>query len=133
LAFGQTSPKFLYISFVVRMPATGPIDREPNGRNIFNRFSAIIQPMNIQLTVPFFMVADMERSLRFYTDGLGFAITKQWTPKAVIEWCWLERDAVAIMLQQPRKPNPEQQGPLGGGVTITHQCADESLGPLPSI
>jgi lactoylglutathione lyase len=79
---------------------------------------------NIRLTVPFFMVADMEASLRFYREGLGFKLTNQWTPRGKIEWCWLERDAVSIMLQEPRKPNVEQSGPLGGGVTISYQCAD---------
>ncbi len=80
--------------------------------------------MNIQLTVPFFMVMDMTRSLRFYADELGFKLTKQWTPRGTIEWCWLDREAVSIMLQQPRQPNAEQKGLLGAGVTITYQCAD---------
>ncbi|MFC0513552.1 VOC family protein [Mucilaginibacter angelicae] len=79
---------------------------------------------NIKLTVPFFMVTDMEASLRLYREGLGFKITKQWTPRSRIEWCRLERDAVSVMLQQLRKLNAEQSGPLGGGVTITYQCTD---------
>ncbi|WP_259067874.1 VOC family protein [Mucilaginibacter sp. X4EP1] len=81
-------------------------------------------PQNIKLTVPFFMVTDMEVSLKFYLDGLGFKLTNQWTPRGVIEWCWLERDAVSIMLQQPRKPNAEQSRSLGSGITICYQCAD---------
>lgn len=81
-------------------------------------------PQNIKLTVPFFMVTDMETSLKFYLDGLGFKLTNQWTPRGKIEWCWLERDAAAIMLQQPRKLNAEQSGLLGGGITICYQCAD---------
>jgi lactoylglutathione lyase len=81
------------------------------------------KPQNIKLAVPFFMVTDMEASLRFYREGLGFKLTNQWTPRGKIEWCWLERDAVAIMLQEPRKRNAEQSGPLGG-LTITYQCAD---------
>jgi catechol 2,3-dioxygenase-like lactoylglutathione lyase family enzyme len=28
--------------------------------------------------VPFFWVHDMERSVRFYVDGLGFEMTKEW-------------------------------------------------------
>jgi lactoylglutathione lyase len=79
---------------------------------------------NIRLTVPFFMVADMEASLRFYTEGLGFKLTNHWIPRKKIEWCWLERDAVALMLQEPRKPNPEQSGRKGAGFTIAYQCAD---------
>src|ERR1700753_3132714 len=56
---------------------------------------------NMRLTVPFFGVTDMEASLRFYVDGLGFKITNQWMPRGKIEWCWLERDRISIMLQQP--------------------------------
>ena len=82
------------------------------------------KPQNIKLAVPFFMVTNMEASLLFYREGLGFKLINQWTPRGKIEWCWLERDAVAIMLQEPRKPNAEQSGPLGGGVTLAYQCAD---------
>ncbi len=57
---------------------------------------------NITLAVPFFGIADMDASLRFYVDGLGFKMTRQWIPRGKIEWCWLERDAVALMLQSPR-------------------------------
>src|SRR5580692_5956119 len=61
---------------------------------------------NMRLAVPFFGVADMDASLRFYVDGLGFTMTKQWIPRGKIEWCWLERDAVALMLQCPRADKP---------------------------
>ena len=44
---------------------------------------------NMRLTVPLLGVADMEDSLRFYMEGLGFTMTKQWTPRGKIEWCWL--------------------------------------------
>jgi lactoylglutathione lyase len=81
-------------------------------------------PQNIRLAVPFFMVADMEASLRFYRDGLGFKLTNEWTPRGEIEWCWLQRDAVSIMLQEPRNRNADQLVPAGGGVTISYQCAD---------
>jgi lactoylglutathione lyase len=70
------------------------------------------------------MVTDTEASLRFYRERLEFKLTNQWTPRVKMEWCWLERDAVSVMLQQPRQPNTEKAGPLGGGVTIAYQCAD---------
>lgn len=40
---------------------------------------------NIKLAVPFFMVTDMEASLHFYRDRLGFKITTQWTPQVCTE------------------------------------------------
>ena len=79
--------------------------------------------MTLRLAVPFFMVADMGAALRFYLDGLGFTKTKEWTPLGFIEWCWLERDGVALMLQQYREgkvPTDKR----GVGSSVCFQCAD---------
>jgi len=57
---------------------------------------------NIQFAVPFFIVMDMEASLKFYVDKLGFTVTNQWIPRGKMEWCWLQRDNVTLMLQEPR-------------------------------
>ena len=83
-------------------------------------------PQNLRLAVPFFMVRDMEVSLNFYVEKLGFTLTNQWTPRGKIEWCWLQREAVALMLQQPRTNDhwlyntPEN----GKGISICFQCLD---------
>lgn len=58
---------------------------------------------NIRQAVPFFMITDMDASLRFYVDGLGFTITIRWTPRGRIEWCWLQREGAAVMLQEYTK------------------------------
>lgn len=81
---------------------------------------------NILQTVPFFRVSAMDRSLQFYIDGLGYALTNKWEPRGFIEWCWLEREGAAIMLQEPRrdKPTPPLEGKPGLGVSITYQCRD---------
>jgi catechol 2,3-dioxygenase-like lactoylglutathione lyase family enzyme len=79
--------------------------------------------MTIRQAVPFFMVADMDASLRFYVDGLGFTKTRDWTPNGAIEWCWLERDGVALMLQAYRAGRmPEDT--RGVGVSVCFQCTD---------
>jgi len=81
---------------------------------------------NIRQAVPFFMVRDMEASLHFYLNQLGFKLTNQWTPHGKIEWCWLQREAVSLMLQQPRDKGhwlyslPE----AGKGISICFQCED---------
>lgn len=36
---------------------------------------------NVKQAVPFFMVTDIEASLRFYIDGLGFAVINEWRPE----------------------------------------------------
>jgi lactoylglutathione lyase len=80
---------------------------------------------NLQLTVPFFMVSDMETSLNFYTKGLGFKIANTWTPNGKIEWCWLQRESVAFMLQQPHnKDSFIEDKKTGAGVSICIQCKD---------
>ena len=77
------------------------------------------------MAVPLFMVRDMEASLNFYIEKLGFTITNQWTPHGKIEWCWLQRDAVSIMLQEPRdREKFDQEGPKGKGLSICIQCND---------
>jgi len=82
---------------------------------------------NIQFATPFFMVSDMEASLKFYVDGLGFKVVNTWTPRGKIEWCWLQRESGSIMLQEPRatadKPFLSGDKP-GAGVAICFQCLD---------
>ena len=85
---------------------------------------------NVQQAVPFFGVTNMEASLRFYVDGLGFQMTKKWTPDGdgKVRWCWLELGAAALMLQEFRKDHhPNSGGPggeLGVGVSICFTCRD---------
>lgn len=80
---------------------------------------------NIRLAVPFFMVRDMDTSLNFYVEKLGFKMTNQWTPRDKIEWCWLEREKVSLMLQEPRdREKLDRQGPKGQGMSICFQCTD---------
>src|SRR5215831_10654747 len=79
---------------------------------------------NIQLAVPFFMVMNMDASLQFYVDALGFTVTNQWTPHGKIEWCWLKRDSVSLMLQEPRNKRKFDEPNNGNGVSICFQCKD---------
>jgi lactoylglutathione lyase len=86
--------------------------------------------LNVEQAVPFFMVTNMVTSLRFYVDGLGFAMTKKWTPDddGKVRWCWLQHGSAALMLQEYRKdlqPNSGRpQARLGLGVSICFQCRD---------
>jgi lactoylglutathione lyase len=84
---------------------------------------------NVQQAVPFFRVTSMETSLRFYVDGLGFAMTKKWTPDGdgKVRWCWLEHGNAALMLQEYRKEGPNAwaaESKVGVGVSICFQCKD---------
>jgi hypothetical protein len=78
---------------------------------------------NVKQAVPFFMVVNMTNSLKFYVQGLGFELKNKWEPRGKIEWCWLERGGVALMLQEYREEwLPE--GKLGQGVSICFVCED---------
>jgi hypothetical protein len=60
---------------------------------------AALRP-NVKQVVPFFMVSNMDRSLSFYIEGLGFTRKNQWIVDGKIRWCWLELGDAAIMLQE---------------------------------
>jgi catechol 2,3-dioxygenase-like lactoylglutathione lyase family enzyme len=89
--------------------------------------STDIRPGNIKQAVPFFGITDIEASLRFYVDGLGFAITYRWAPDGRIRWCWLERDGVVLMLQEfwkDGRPGGAPPGTLGNGMSVCFMCED---------
>jgi lactoylglutathione lyase len=83
--------------------------------------------INVTQAVPFFMVSNMEESLRFYVDGLGFERTNQWIVEGKIRWCWLQHGAAALMLQEFHRPGQDFHsaiGTTGAGVSVWFQCKD---------
>ncbi|SRR5208282_4717951 len=85
---------------------------------------------NVKQAVPFFGVTNMESSLRFYVDGLGFTMKNQWIPDRPedhpdgrIRWCWLELGDAAIMLQEFR-PDGKPTQALGTGASVSFMCED---------
>ena len=82
---------------------------------------------NVQQAVPFFWVNDLERSVRFYVEGLGFEMTKEWTEGGKLRWCWLELGNAALMLQEFWKAGNHAnlpEGKPGVGVSINFICKD---------
>ncbi|MGC2697916.1 MAG: VOC family protein, partial [Candidatus Angelobacter sp.] len=82
---------------------------------------------NVQQAVPFFRVSNIENSLRFYVDGLGFTITHKWIDEGKLRWCWLKIGEAALMLQEFRKQGHNSwtpEGKVGIGVSISFQCND---------
>ena len=78
---------------------------------------------NVKQAVPFFMVANLEASLRFYIEGLAFTMTKKWIVEGKIRWCWLQLGGAALMLQEYR-PTKIPANKRGEGVSICFQCKD---------
>ena len=79
---------------------------------------------NVEQAVPFFMVSNMEASLRFYVEGLGFKRTNQWIVEEKIRWCWLQLGNAALMLQEYGPDSPLRNQKLGQGVSVCFQCKD---------
>ncbi len=79
--------------------------------------------VNVKQAVPFFGVSNIEESLRFYVDGLGFEMTQKWIDEGKLRWCQLELGDAAVMLQEFRKEwFPSSK--VGEGVTICFVCED---------
>jgi len=82
---------------------------------------------NVKQAVPFFGVSNMEQSIRYYVDGLGFEMTNKWIDEGKLRWCWLQLGNAALMLQEfwndgVNSGRPE--GKLGQGVSICFTCED---------
>jgi uncharacterized glyoxalase superfamily protein PhnB len=92
---------------------------------------ATVTTANVKQAVPFFGVTNMESSLRFYVDGLGFKMKHQWIPDrdehypadGKIRWCWLELGDAAIMLQE-FLPQDRPKETLGTGASVSFTCQD---------
>jgi len=82
---------------------------------------------NIKQAVPFFMVLNIEASVRYYVDGLGFEMTNKWIDEGKLRWCWLQRGGAALMLQEFNKEGHDSwvpEGKVGVGVSICFICED---------
>ena len=91
---------------------------------------ATVTSVKVKQAVPFFGVTNMESSLRFYVDGLGFKMKNYWIPDRAedhpdgrIRWCWLQLGDAAIMLQEFRPQNRPKET-LGTGASVSFMCED---------
>ena len=82
---------------------------------------------NVKQAVPFFRVSNIEKSVRYYLDGLGFEMTRKWIVEGKLRWCWLQHGEAALMLQEFRKEGHNSwspKGKVGEGVSICFLCDD---------
>jgi lactoylglutathione lyase len=83
--------------------------------------------LNVSRAVPLFGVHDIQLSLRFYVDGLGFTKTYEWVADGHLRWCWLRLGTAAVMLQEFWKDGSHANVPtsdVGVGVSINFMCDD---------
>lgn len=81
-------------------------------------------PANVKQAVPFLMIKDMNSSLAFYLDGLGFTMKLKWMPEGKLKWCWLEIGNAALMLQEYNSEANIPGSKHGEGVEICFVCDD---------
>ena|SRR5665213_1829748 len=89
--------------------------------------STVVPVQNVTSVVPLLMVTNMERSLAFYVDGLGFTVENRWVPDNRLRWCWMSLGGAALMLQEAVDSSREKMtvaGVLGNGVSLNFSCVD---------
>ncbi len=82
---------------------------------------------NVKQAVPFFMVKNIDSSINFYVNGLGFSMRESWVVQGKLKWCWLVIDSAALMLQEFNKETGDANVPqrkAGDGVEIFFICED---------
>ena len=82
---------------------------------------------NVKQAIPFFGVENIQASLRFYVNGLGFEMTHKWIHEGKLRWCSLRLGEASLMLQEFWTEGPHQGRPdgiLGLGVSICFVCED---------
>jgi catechol 2,3-dioxygenase-like lactoylglutathione lyase family enzyme len=82
---------------------------------------------NVEQAVPGFWVRNIEESVRFYTEGLGFRMTNRWVDEGKLRWCRLDLGGTAVMLQEFWKEGEHfnvPDGEVGIGVGVCFFCKD---------
>ena len=82
---------------------------------------------NVEQAVPAFWVHNIEESVRFYTEGLGFRMTSKWVDEGKLRWCKLDLGGAAVMLREFWKEGHHfnlPDGKLGIGVGVWFFCKD---------
>ena len=83
--------------------------------------------MEVDRVVPFFAVKEMQNSLTFYLDGLGFEMAGKWVDEGVIRWCNLQKGNAELMLQEFRTEGHDSRQfseNKGEGVSLFFFCDD---------
>lgn len=86
-------------------PATPPAQSEHTKKE---------NSMNFHKIIPNLIVADMEKSLVFYRDVLGFTIAETVPDKPPFVFTWMKRGDAELFLNQHTPPQPGQPDPFAG-------------------
>lgn len=92
--------------------------------------------MKFNTITPNLIVTDMEKSLHFYRDVLGFAVSQTVPEKAPFIFAWMKREDANLFLNQQMPPQPGQPDPLAGravGGTLSMYMVLEGIDDLLKI
>lgn len=92
--------------------------------------------MKFNTITPNLIVKDMEKSLHFYRDVLGFAVSQTVPDKAPFVFAWMKRDDANLFLNQQMPPQPGQTDPMAGrpvGGTLSMYMVLEGIDDLLKI
>jgi uncharacterized glyoxalase superfamily protein PhnB len=77
----------------------------------------------VRQLVPLLAVTDLQRSVEFYRDRLGFGLTGQAENEGKMFWCRTARDGSVIMLQEAEEEDGPAKG-FGRGISFYFVCDD---------
>jgi lactoylglutathione lyase len=83
--------------------------------------------MNVKEVWPFLRVSNMEQSICYYVDGLGFSIKNRWVVDGKLRWCALALGGATLMLQEFATDGHDSwkaESKVGVGVSLSFQCED---------
>ncbi len=83
--------------------------------------------MKLRSLIPVLDVRDVERSIEFYCDVLGFTVSDKVTWGGQTEWALLSNDNVQLMLCAAQEQDTEEITRTGEGVFFLHHENLESL------
>jgi catechol 2,3-dioxygenase-like lactoylglutathione lyase family enzyme len=81
------------------------------------------RPGGVRQLWPLLHVRDIERSIRFYVDSLGFELAGQAASNGQVFWCRLERGGATLMLER-RPRGLELRSPPAPEVALYFVCDD---------
>ena len=89
-----------------------------------NETKSQLQSTNERIELwPLLFVQDIERSISFYCDRLGFQLAHKAESDGKVFWCRVSRQGCSIMLQQAEaEDGPVEQG--GRGIIFYFVCHD---------
>lgn len=78
----------------------------------------------VQELVPLLFVEDIDDSIEFYTDKLGFEVSLKWEPEGKVLWCRIDRGSAALMLQPACPDEDGVRAERIKGVGLFFLCGD---------